>query len=71
MEQRFSTERLEVEPWNDTLSSSELEELAGILDEDVTAFLPPSLQCCSIVTAKLTFSSGPKSFPKEKYQVCG
>lgn len=62
MEGRFTTERLVVEPWNDGLSSSELEELDEILDEDVTAFLPDSLQYRNGETEVLVwvraFSSG-------------
>lgn len=62
MEGRFATERLVVEPWNDEFSASDLEELANILDEDVTAFLPDSLHYCSGETDvsewARTFSSG-------------
>lgn len=43
MERQFNTDRLTIEPWDLPLSSSELTELADILDEDVTAFLPESL----------------------------
>jgi RimJ/RimL family protein N-acetyltransferase len=62
MEGRFTTERLVVEPWNDTLNTAELEELDGILDEDVTAFLPVSLQYkqgeTNVAEWAKTFSSG-------------
>jgi len=44
MQASFSTERMAVEHWNDTLSAFELQELSTILNEDVTAFLPDSLQ---------------------------
>ena len=62
MEGRFTTERLVVEPWNDELSLDELEELAGILDSEATAFLPDNLQYrdgeTNIAEWAATFSSG-------------
>ena len=44
MEARCSTDRLAVVPWSTPLSTTELTELGGILDTEVTAFLPPHLQ---------------------------
>ena len=42
-EARYTTERLTVAPWRTPLSAAELKELDGILDVEVTAFLPPHL----------------------------
>lgn len=62
MDGRFKTKRLVIERWNDSLTVSELQELEEILDEEVTAFLPPNLVYRTGVTdvaewAK-TFSEG-------------
>ena len=40
---RYTTGRLAVVPWRTPLSAAELRELDGILDTEVTAFLPPHL----------------------------
>lgn len=42
-EARYTTDRLTVVPWSTPLPAAELKELDGILDTEVTAFLPPHL----------------------------
>lgn len=42
-EARYTTDRLTTVPWSTPLSAAELKELDGILDTEVTAFLPPHL----------------------------
>ena len=61
-EARYTTGRLAVVPWSTPLSAAELKELDGILDTEVTAFLPPHLlyepSTSDVLKWASTFSTG-------------